>query len=246
VRLVVFNADDFGLSAAANAAIAAAADAGLVREASLMPAGAAAAEAVAMLRDRDLGVGLHLSFTEGRALTGRLRGLTDARGAFRPLPVVLASCVARAPRPAEVRREIEAQLAWLRERGLAVDHVNGHHHAHAFPVIRDILLEILRDAGGGPLHLRVPAEGGASGGLLSPRRPVVRRLAAGLRRRARGSGLTTLPLVGLFAPPARALRWCTAPAVECAIHAPVDPAPVLRLAVQPARYGEVLGFASTL
>jgi hypothetical protein len=113
-------------------------------------------------------------------------------------------------------------------------------------VIRDALVEILQDPGGGPLHLRIPAEGGASGGFLRPRRLVVQRLAAGLRRRARGSGLTTLPFVGLFAPPARALRWCTAPAVECAIHAPVDPAPVLRLELQPARYADVLGFASRL
>src|SRR5215831_4765576 len=106
-RRVVFVADDLGVSAGVNDGIAAAACAGLVREASLCVTGAAVEDGVRRARELGLGIGLHLSFTLGRALGGPIRGLTDANGSFGPLGRALVRCRLGAVDADGVRREVE-------------------------------------------------------------------------------------------------------------------------------------------
>src|SRR5438093_964723 len=113
-RRVVFVADDLGISPGVNDGIAAAARAGLVREASLCVNGSAVEDGVRIARELGIGVGLHLCLTLGRALSGPIRGLTDAEGNFGGLGRALLRCAFRAVDRGEVAREVEAQLERLR------------------------------------------------------------------------------------------------------------------------------------
>lgn len=193
---VVFCADDLGMGAARDAGILRAARTGIVREVSLCVTGGgetAALARVASQRDAP-GIGLHLSFTYGRALSGPIEGLTDPSGRFHGLPRVLAATALGRPRLDAVTREVRAQLARLRALGAEPTHLNGHHHVHVFPIIRDAVLELARELPA--LHLRVPATA----------RPALRGATlnalgrAFLRRaRARGVALRSLPCVGLDA-----------------------------------------------
>lgn len=190
---VVFVADDLGVSAGANAGIVR--TAATVRETSLCVTGAAVAEGAALAAEHGLAVGLHLSFTLGRALTGPLRGLTDADGAFLPLPAVLRACLLRSVDRGEIAREVEAQLARLGDLVPNPSHLNGHHHVHVFPVVRDVVFAAA--AARGLRWTRLPRELPLAGGRLAPARLLLSRLAAAAAPRARAAGLRWLPFVGL-------------------------------------------------
>jgi predicted glycoside hydrolase/deacetylase ChbG (UPF0249 family) len=181
---VVFNADDLGLDAAANEGIERALAAGLVRECSLVVNTAHTERGVAIARVSGAGVGLHLNLTEGEALTGPIPGVTDRAGRFLGLkPLLFLSAVGLVR---DVRREIDAQLARLRELGVSPSHLNGHHHVHVFPGVRDAVAEVARAAG--VRHVRMPIE-------RTPRFSATRFVCARLAARFPGPA-PTLPFVG--------------------------------------------------
>lgn len=142
-RLVV-NADDFGRSRSINEAVLRAHREGILTTASLMVAGEAFEEAVAMARSTPtLGVGLHLTLVCGRSVLPpeRIPGLVDARGRFSDFaPGAGFSFWARQSRLREsLRAELAAQFERFHATGLTLDHVNGHLHLHLHPVVFDLL-----------------------------------------------------------------------------------------------------------
>lgn len=193
-RRAVFVADDLGLDAATDDAIGRAVRAGLVREVSAVVT-CGRVESAARLVDR-AGVGLHLSLTQGDALTGAIRGVTDRRGAFRGMPALLARCLAGDVDEVGVEAEVRAQLDRLASVGVSVTHLDGHQHVHAFPAVRDAVLRALADHP--TLHVRVPREQRGDR-MSSPRCRVVQTLAHGLARAMRSARPRPrpLPFVGL-------------------------------------------------
>lgn len=194
VRRVVFVADDLGISRGVNEGIAAAAQAGFVREASLCVNGAAVEDGVRIARQLGIGIGLHLCFTLGRAVSGPIRGLTDDRGNFGGLGRALLRCQLHRVDRDGVRREVEAQLGRLRELGVTATHANGHHHSHCWPVVRDAALAAFARAG--IRWTRLPREQPGIGSPLQPLRLVLGWLARGSRAPLVASGLRTLPFLG--------------------------------------------------
>ena len=196
-RRIVFCADDLGISPGTNAGIRAAVEAGLVREASFCVTGVAAEDGADIARQMQAGlsVGLHLTFTLGRALTGPLRGLTDDQGNFLPLSTVLRNCVFKKPEPEEVEGEIEAQLARMSELGMRPSHLNGHNHVHCFPVIREPVIRTM--ARWRIRWTRLPNEQAGVVGRLSPRRILLARFAKAFRTPGSEAPPMHLPFVGL-------------------------------------------------
>jgi hopanoid biosynthesis associated protein HpnK len=155
-RRLIVNADDFGQSAAINAAVIAAHREGILTTASLMVNGVAFAEAVRLARDHPrLGVGLHLSLAASLATLPpeQLHGLADACGNLPASPVAagLRYFFRRALRE-PLRREIAAQLERFRATGLPLDHLNGHVNLHLHPTVLRLLLAGTADA---PLRVRL-------------------------------------------------------------------------------------------
>ncbi|HLQ38741.1 MAG TPA: ChbG/HpnK family deacetylase [Planctomycetota bacterium] len=194
VRRVVFVADDLGISPGVNDGIARAAATGLVREASVCVCGHAVAAGVQRARELGIGMGLHLCFTLGRPLSGPIRGLCDAGGNFRDLPAVLLACLRRAVDAAAVAREVAAQIALLRDLGVVPTHLNGHHHVHCLPVIRDAAFAAAARAG--IRWTRLPAEHAVAGSRLRPERLLLAWLSRRARRLCAAAGLRALPFVG--------------------------------------------------
>ena len=158
-RLIV-TADDFGLAIPVNDAVEAAHLRGILTAASLMVTGAAAADAVSRAKRLPrLGVGLHLVLVDGRPAlpAGEIPDLVGADGRFSAdlwRTGVKIFCLTAARQQAEA--EIRAQLAAFRDTGLALDHVNAHHHFHQHPTIQAILLKLAPEFGIGAI--RVPRE----------------------------------------------------------------------------------------
>jgi predicted glycoside hydrolase/deacetylase ChbG (UPF0249 family) len=128
VPILVFNADDFGLSPGVTRGILESGS-GVVRSTTVM-ANYVSEEEVKALRHSDMACGAHLNVSSGKPLTDYPQNLLKADGSFDKQ---------RALDPAtwddeEVRRaaarEWTAQLVRLRDFGLNIDHLDSHHHSH--------------------------------------------------------------------------------------------------------------------
>jgi hopanoid biosynthesis associated protein HpnK len=160
MKYVILNADDFGYSAQANAAVLRAHREGVLTSASLMVAEDGWQEAVEIARcTPSLGVGLHVVTTCDRALlpAKELPRLVGQNGMFGadPLRVGLRYFFSKATQ-AELRREMEAQFARFAQTGLPWSHADGHQHFHMHPVVWASFLDLCDRYG---VHrLRLPRE----------------------------------------------------------------------------------------
>lgn len=186
-RLIV-TADDFGLTVPVNEAVEEGHRRGILTAASLMVTGEAAADAVARAkRLPKLGVGLHLVLVDGVPVLPpeQIPDLVGSDGRFSAN--VLAQGVRIFCLPAARRQlaaEIRAQLEAFRATGLALDHVNAHHHFHLHPTIHQALLRVAGEFGIRairlPLEPRLPDRPRGLSGLMEARhaRRLRRRLDA--------------------------------------------------------------------
>lgn len=145
-RRLIVNADDLGRSPGVNAGIFAAHERGIVTSATLMVGFSAAVSAAAELAEHPrLGVGLHVTLSGARPLLPRdqVPSLVDENGDLprRPDPDWQAE-------PAEIEREVRAQLARFRElTGRWPTHFDSHHHSHRVPRVTDVLVTLARELG---------------------------------------------------------------------------------------------------
>jgi len=180
-RLVIFTADDFGLAAPLNDAVALAHRQGLLKCASLMVAAPAAAGALALARDLpELCLGLHLTLIQGRAVLPprHLPRLVDSQGRFPDSPV--ATGMRYYFRPGllpELRRELAAQIEAALSAGLQLWHLNGHLNLHLHPRIFPIVADLAREYR--IPGVRLAAEDWRATLALTPDRPLA-KMAQGL------------------------------------------------------------------
>jgi chitin disaccharide deacetylase len=162
-----------------------------------MVGGAAAGDAIARARRLpSLRVGLHLVLVDGEPVLPpqRIPDLVDAQAHLRR--DVATAGIGMFVRPSVRRQlaaEIEAQFCAYRATGLALDHVNVHHHLHVHPTVGAQLLAIGRRYG--MRAVRVPWEApevltGIDSGRRYRRNWLVAPWVALLRRRVRRQGLT--------------------------------------------------------
>lgn len=164
-----------------------------------MVAGRAAADAIERARRMpNLRVGLHLALNDGAPASPpeSIPDLVDAKGQLRTdmvragIDIFLRPGVRR-----QMRQEIAAQLAAFRKTGLALDHINSHHHFHLHPTIGAEVVRVAHE--NGVAGVRVPSEprdvirrldDASSAG---PRDPMIGPWCALLRARVRKRGLGT-------------------------------------------------------
>jgi chitin disaccharide deacetylase len=233
-RLLIVNADDYGLTRGVSRAIIEAHRDGVVTSTSVLPVGPAFEATARWLHDvPGLGVGAHLTLVgEDPPLlsAGEIPTLVDARGGFAlSWRRFLARATAGRIDPDDVRRELDAQLQRLAGAGLAVDHLDSHQNLHLWPMVRSVVLE-LGDRYG------IPAARVTRSSARSPVGVVVRSLARRLERACDRAGwrypaaATGLDEAGHLDEPAmvRALHRLAstgAPTAELATHPgePDDP-----------------------
>ena len=154
---VILTADDFGRSAAINAAVLRAHREGVLTSASLMVAGEAAEEAVALARETpSLAVGLHLVVVDGPTVLsqGEIPHLVDEWGRLPADPVRLGlRYVASGTARKELGNELAAQFQRFVATGLPLSHVDGHRHMHMHPAVFAMLLPLAREYGARGIRL---------------------------------------------------------------------------------------------
>lgn len=220
---VALHADDLGFSAAISGGILDAIRHGLLCGASVLANGPDAAAALtawaAIEAERRAGVlpslpararlddpplpfdlGVHLNLSQGRPLTGPgFPGtLLDRDGAFAGLATFARLLLPGAARhAAAIRRELDAQIGFVRDHGMRPVRLDGHQYCELTPLVGGIVVELA--ARHAIAAVRVAREPGGIGTLLVSRGPAgwlaapgglaKRLLAAGLRRRTARAGL---------------------------------------------------------
>ncbi len=187
-------ADDFGQSAAINAGVLSLLASGRLQATSVLSEGPVWAEGAARLKallsstNPQADVGLHLNLThpfEGAILA-------------RPLPHWLLSCTLRLASKHEVRDSFLRQVeAFVRHYDRLPDYLDGHQHVHAFPVVRDAVMEIIDQCWQGQTvrpWLRVPER--LTGDDAAFKAFVLRASTRGFGALAESHGLRTTPAFG--------------------------------------------------
>lgn len=148
-KLLIINADDYGICREVNGAIEDLISAGHLKNVSVLANSWHFDQAADFLKSRaGISVGAHLNCVEGFALAPRaqVKILLDNRGEFLSLPRILTRwlrapfAVARA-----VEAEWRAQIELLLENDLKIAHADSHQHIHAFPPFWKILLRLCRE-----------------------------------------------------------------------------------------------------
>jgi chitin disaccharide deacetylase len=152
-RQLVVNADDLGLTVRVNDGIFDAHDFGILTSASIFANAPATDDAIRRSRSHpNLGVGAHLTLVDGTPTLppGQVPTLVTDDGRFRPSwkPFIVA-CLRGRVSMAEVERELTAQIGRLRDAGVALTHLDGHKHVHAYPPIFAIAAKLAA-------HLAIP------------------------------------------------------------------------------------------
>jgi hopanoid biosynthesis associated protein HpnK len=152
VSRLIINADDFGLTAGVNRAIAELHRANVLTSTTLMARAAATEETIEIARSTPtLGVGCHVVLVDGDPVLSaeRLPTLVDPRtGRFQPtLGAFLERLLTGRIRFAEIEAEAEAQIARLQTGGVALTHIDTHKHVHMFPQVLRPVLRAAHDAG---------------------------------------------------------------------------------------------------
>lgn len=159
LRLIV-HADDFGLSERVNEGVVDAHLNGILTSTSIMACAPAFDHAVTLAKATpSLDIGVHLTLIEERPLTdpAKVPSLVDETGHFHKHITVFAKRYFRGLiNPEEVRLELDAQIARIREAGLEISHLDSHQHVHMLPGI----LKVAQDLGAkhGIAPMRLPRE----------------------------------------------------------------------------------------
>ncbi|GAB2025587.1 carbohydrate deacetylase [Lactovum odontotermitis] len=140
MKKVIINADDFGYSSTVTRGIFKAFQEGLVSSTTLMANMPGRDEAIQLAKENpELGVGAHLVLTCGRPMSAR-KSLTTEEGKFYRLadyPVARKKMLDQ-----EIYEEWSSQIDYLLNAGVALTHLDSHHHVHSFPENECIVLEL--------------------------------------------------------------------------------------------------------
>ena len=188
MRLLVVNADDFGLNDAATDGIVQSFLAGSVTSTTLMVNAPATERAIALAeRHPALGVGLHFNLTWGKPVsTPRdVPALLDGFGNFLSRSVLAWRLLAGRVPQSQIGRELQAQYDRMRQLGLQPTHVDSHQHVHGFATVFSCVASLCADAA---LPMRVPWVAASDGGGVGRRfrREILARMLARSTRRWRG------------------------------------------------------------
>ncbi|MFD1335121.1 chitin disaccharide deacetylase [Oceanobacillus iheyensis] len=140
---VEINADDYGLTKGVTDGIIKAHREGCVTSTTLMMNGLSVEYAVEQAKSNPaLKVGIHLVLTWGRPISNDVASLVQSNGKFR---YTSSYREMDPPSLADVEREWRAQIEEFKKTGLTLNHIDSHHHVHAWPPLTDVIIKLAKE-----------------------------------------------------------------------------------------------------
>ncbi len=162
MRRLIINADDFGLTAGVNRAIAESHQRGIVTSTTLMANSRAFDDATEIARGEDgktFSVGCHVVLMDGEPLLppDKVPTLLEPRNGASPrfresLNDFVVASFRHKLNPDEIEAEAAAQLDRLQQAGIQPSHFDTHKHAHMFPAVLRPLLRAAKSRGVGAVR----------------------------------------------------------------------------------------------
>jgi predicted glycoside hydrolase/deacetylase ChbG (UPF0249 family) len=141
---IVIHADDFGETVGITDGIRRGIEAGVLTSTSIManmPATWYALQSVRPLAGH-ASFGVHLNLCEGAPLT-RAPSLTGGSGEFHTKRAIIQRALSGKLALHELETEVAAQIALVRDAGVAISHVDGHKHLHQLPIVSTAVARVL-------------------------------------------------------------------------------------------------------
>jgi predicted glycoside hydrolase/deacetylase ChbG (UPF0249 family) len=183
---VVLCADDYGLAPGVGAAIRELIARGRLSATSCMTGSPHWPAEAALLRPLRgaADIGLHLTLTDQRPLGAMPKLAPDGRlpSLGRLMALALSGRLDRDEIAAEAERQLDRFEA---EFGAPPDHLDGHHHVHLLPGVREVALDLFRrrlPPGAWLRYCDEPLSAVLGVGVAAPRALLISVLGAGLRR----------------------------------------------------------------
>jgi hypothetical protein len=145
---LITNADDLGLSQKVNEAIFGLMSESLVTSATMLANGERVEDAASRLKEfPQCSFGAHLNLTEFRPVGGGkgLSPLLDSSGQFNGRVRQIGAALFLLQRP--IFEEWCAQIELLKNAGVPISHIDGHHHVHTIPTLFPVLKAVQRRYG---------------------------------------------------------------------------------------------------
>lgn len=134
MKRLIINADDFGLSKDVNDAIIEAHEFGTITSTSIMTNMNAFDHAVNSY-EKTLGIGIHLNLTQGNSLI--TNNPFNKFNKYKAIAYLTNKIFAEK----EFRKQIEKVL----DTGIKPDHLNTHHHIHAFRPLKELVVQLANE-----------------------------------------------------------------------------------------------------
>lgn len=150
MKVLLFNADDLGLSPGVNRGILESVDNGPVRSTSLLVNLPAAKDGARAAAERpDLGVGLHVNLLAGEPVlpAREVRSLTDGAGRFAPLRTLTLRALTAQLSERQLTAEIRAQAERAMEWGVSLTHFDSHRFSQVLPVVCRAMQAVMEEVG---------------------------------------------------------------------------------------------------
>lgn len=144
MKKLIVNADDFGLTSGINRAVLEGMTKGIITETTVMVNMPGASEALDMAREFfPERVGIHLNLTCGRPVLDpeEVPSLVDESGNFYRRRAILMEKAS----PAEIEKELRAQVEKFLKSGLYPSHLDCHHHLHLHSEVAKIVAELAKE-----------------------------------------------------------------------------------------------------
>jgi predicted glycoside hydrolase/deacetylase ChbG (UPF0249 family) len=138
--MLIFNADDFGLTQIDNQRILDAALFGIIKSTTIV-SNSVDCGALKDIESRDISTGLHINLVEGKPLTS-CHSLVDNGGLFLRKRDLFSNIALRKVNLSELEAEICAQFENILDSGLAITHVDSHQNTHIFLPLLGIITKL--------------------------------------------------------------------------------------------------------
>jgi chitin disaccharide deacetylase len=147
-KLLIINADDFGMSTGVDAAIKDLIERKTVTSTTVM-ANFVSRESIRALKKLNASTGFHLNLVEGKPISDPrdVKSLIDENGNFYSSFHFFKNYTLGKINKIDIKTEINNQVQFIANQGLTISHADSHQHIHQFPFLSRFITNSLKDCG---------------------------------------------------------------------------------------------------